>query len=264
MGKVFAVINQKGGVGKTTTVFNMAAELTNRGYKVLAMDIDPQANLTSYMGYDENEVDTKFTIAEIFNLLIQGAQIKNLNQYILKRNKIDLIPSSIVLAKVETAMMLSVAREYLLKKIVTPLRDSYDYILIDCPPTLGLLVINILTAADEVIIPIKAAKMNVNGFEGLLNIIEMIKQVTNPKLYISGVLITMFDPRFNAAKRVVEYLQEFCPQYNISIYKTRIGNSTMADLAFDDKKTLAEYDSRAILAKQYFSFTEEVLKIGKE
>ncbi len=264
MGKVYAVINQKGGVGKTTTVFNMGAEIAKRGYKVLLMDMDPQANLTSYMGYDEDELDVESTIVGLLRSMVEGNPVQDIKQYILKRGNVDLIPSSIMLSSLEIPMVGTVAREYLTKKMLTALRDNYDYIIIDSPPTLGLFVINILTAADEVIIPIKASKMSINGFKSLLDSIGMIKKNTNTNLYITGVLVTMFNPRLNAAKATLECLEQLCSKYNISIFKSKIGNSTQADMAFDEKKTIEELDCNSVLAKQYAGFVNEVIEYGKK
>ncbi|MFV0518570.1 MAG: ParA family protein [Aminipila sp.] len=270
MCKVFAVINQKGGVGKTTTTFNMGAEIANKGNKVLLMDMDPQGSLTTSMGFIAYDIEN--TIGKVFEYIIRSERASNIrrgetgvniNDYILTRDNLDLIPSNLTLSVADISIVTATAREYILKKIIMQLKDSYDYIIIDCPPTLGMLVVNVLTAADSIIVPIKASEMDAKGFETLLDTVELIRMQTNPNLQIDGVLMTMFDNRLKEAREVLESLYNFCSQYGIRIYNSKIGTSTKASRAFRERKTLAEFDKGSSLATGYSDFVLEVLENGK-
>ena len=254
---VYAIINQKGGVGKTTTAFNLATELANQGKKVLCMDMDPQGNLTTAMGFKASEIDNN--IGKIFELLIKREPMPILKDYILSRGNVDLIGSNLTLSVADISIVTATAREYILKKIIAQLKDQYDYIIIDCPPTLGMLVVNILTAADSIIIPIGASEMDTQGFEPLLDTIEMIRMETNPNLTIKGVLLTMYTPRLVECREVLDSLTELCPQYGVKIFNTKIGSSTKAARAFRARKTLAEYEIDSALSVAYRAFVQEVM-----
>lgn len=262
MGKVYAVINQKGGVGKTTTVFNMAAEIANRGNKVLVMDMDPQGSLTTSMGFIPHELEN--TIGGIFGALIRREPMPNLESYIVSRGSIDLIPANLTLSVADISIVTATAREYILKKIISPLKGIYDHIIIDCPPTLGMLVVNVLTAADSIVVPIKASEMDAKGFESLLDTVEMIRMETNPKLHIEGVLLTMFDARLLEARAVLQSLSEFCPSCGIKMFDAKIGTSTKASGAFRERKTIAEFDNKSSLTGSYSDFVTEVLTDGNQ
>ncbi len=255
---VFAIINQKGGVGKTTTAFNMATELANQGKKVLCMDMDPQGNLTTAMGFKSSEIENN--IGKIFQILIRREPMPDLDDYILSRGKVHLIGSNLTLSVADISIVTATAREYILKKIIAQVKQQYDYIIIDCPPTLGMLVVNILTAADSIIIPIGASEMDAQGLEPLLDTIEMIRLETNPNLTIKGVLVTMYRARFVECREALDSLYEICPQYGVKIFETKIGDSTTVGRAFRKRKTLAEYDENSSLALEYKDFVQEVLK----
>lgn len=259
MSKVYAIINQKGGVAKTTTVLNTASEIANQGKKVLVMDMDPQGSLTTSMGYVPPDIEN--TIGKIFETLIRREPMPDLKEFILPRGSVDLIPSNLTLSIADISIgSVLTAREYILKKIINVLKENYDYIFIDCPPTLGLLVVNVLTAADSIIVPIKASEMDAKGFESLLTTVQMIKMETNPSLQIEGVLMTMFDGRLLEAREVLESLNEFCEQFGIKIFNSKIGTSTKASRAFRERKTLSEYDKDCGLAQNYKDFVAEVME----
>lgn len=261
MGQVYAVINQKGGVGKTTTVFNMAAELANNDKKVLVMDMDPQGSLTTSMGFVSSDIEN--TIGKVFETLIRREPMPDLGSYIISRGKLDLIPSNLTLSVADISIVTATAREYILKKIILQIKDQYDYIIIDCPPTLGMLVVNVLTAADSIIVPIKASEMDAKGFESLLDTVQMIKMETNPMLRIEGVLITMFNKRFKEAQQVLASLNQFCSELDIKIFDSKIATSTKVSEAFRGRKTLAEIDKNSNLANSYKNFVMEVLADGR-
>lgn len=257
MAKVYAVINQKGGVGKTTTTFNMGAEIANQGYKVLLMDMDPQGSLTISMGFDAPMIEK--TISGLFEAVIRREPLPEISDYILKRENLELVPSNLSLSAADTSIVQATAREYILKKIIAKVKDDYDYIIIDCPPTLGMLVVNVLTAAEALIVPIKASEMDAKGFETLLDTVLMIKQETNPNLYIKGVLMTMFDKRLIEARETLSSLSNLCPEYGIKIFESKIEPSTKASGAFRERKTLEEYSKDSKLAISYKNFVTEVL-----
>ncbi len=261
MGKVFAVINQKGGVGKTTTVFNMAAEIANNGNKVLVMDMDSQGSLTTSMGFVSSDIEN--TIGKVFETLIRREPMPNLQEYIISRDNVDLIPSNLTLSVADISIVTATAREYLLKKIIMQIKEQYDYIIIDCPPTLGMLVVNVLTAADSIIVPIKASEMDAKGFESLLDTVQMIKMETNPTLQIEGVLMTMFDGRLKEAREVLMSLSQFCSELGIKIFESKVGTSTKASRAFRERRTLAEFAKDSNLANSYKNFVMEVLADGR-
>ncbi|WP_324825106.1 ParA family protein [Sinanaerobacter sp. ZZT-01] len=258
MGKVYAIINQKGGVGKTTTVFNMAAEMAEQGKKVLTIDMDPQGSLTTSMGQVPSELE--YTIGDLFMELIDRKPLPDIKDYILSRGKVEYIPANLALSVADASIQrVIVAREYLLKKIIAPLRSLYDYIIIDCPPTLGSLVVNALTASDALIVPIKANDMDTKGFDSLIDTVEMIKIETNPSLKIEGVLLTMFDERLLEARDVLKTLEGSCEYFSIPIYRAKIGTSTKAARAFRQRKTIAEFDINSKISLSYKEFVREVL-----
>ena len=203
MGKVIAVANQKGGVGKTTTTVTLGAKLAKYGYKVLLIDLDSQANLTMYMG-DKQPDEIPVTIADIMLRIINDEDI-SIDKYILKtEEQIDFIPSNIKLSSMEISLVNAMSREYILKMLIDSIKDSYDYILIDCMPSLGMLTINAMVAADSVLIPVQSQYLSAKGLELLLESISKIKKrKLNPQLKIDGILITMYDQNTKFAKNIV-------------------------------------------------------------
>lgn len=206
MTKVYAIAMQKGGVGKTTSVVNMAAYLGNKGYRVLVVDMDPQANATSYLGYDKREVNPS-----VYELLVEEAPFSNLIVH-HKQANVSLLPANPELAGAEVELVHLLARERRLEKALQEASDNFDYILIDCPPSLGLLTVNALTAAqDGVIIPVQCEYLALEGLTQLLDTLDLVRRHLNPQLNIRGLIMTMYDSRTNLSRQVVEEVRTHFP-----------------------------------------------------
>ncbi len=206
MTKIYAVAMQKGGVGKTTSVVNVGAYLTVQGYRVLVIDLDPQANATSNFGFNKHEIDPS-----IYDLLLEQASCEQVTIEHTE-TKVKLLPSSPALAGAEVELVNLMAREYRLSRVLSLVKDSYDYILVDCPPSLGLLTINALAAAqDGVIIPVQCEYLALEGLSQLLETIQLVKRHLNPDLKIRGLIMTMYDSRTNLSRQVVEEVRDHFP-----------------------------------------------------
>lgn len=203
MGKIIAIANQKGGVGKTTTTINLAASLANEGKKVLIIDADPQANATSGYGIDPREMSSS-----IYECLVDGYPVKG-SQVATCVKWLDLVGSRIDLAGAELELINKPDRERVLASLLADIRDDYDYIIIDCSPSLGLITVNALTAADSVIIPVQAEYFALEGISKLMNTIRIIKSRLNPSLQIEGFLLTMYDARLRLANQIYEELKSY-------------------------------------------------------
>ena len=259
MGKIIAVTNQKGGVGKTTSTFNIAAGLSTAGKKVLVVDMDPQAHLTSAMGYIPEQIEE--TIADAFEALIRVDPIakNDIEELIIRRNDMDLLPANISLSPIDVAIVTATAREYLLREILTFIRSNYDYILIDCPPSLGMLAINALTAADTAIVPIKAQFLDLKGFYPLKNSIELVQRKTNRNLKIQGVFLTAYDKRLKESQETLRDTVKICEDETIELLNTKISASTDAGAASRRGKNIFEYKPDCKVAEEYSSLVEEIL-----
>jgi chromosome partitioning protein len=258
MAKIIAIANQKGGVGKTTTAVNMAAALVQQGQRVLCIDLDPQGNLSSYLGLD---YDMEEPVKSIGDLLLAKAQGRpaNIGEAILENHEgIDFVPSHISLAVVETQIQSAVCREQLLKSILQlpALHDAYDHILIDCLPSLGILLTNALTAADSVLIPVQAQKFALDGLSNLNDIISQVRDLLNPTLSIEGVLLTMYD-NTQMSKAVEAQLQEY---YGDKLYQARISKSVQASMS-TAKTTSLVADPRSKLGGEYRQVVAEMLNL---
>jgi len=251
MGDVIAVANQKGGVGKTTTNINLSACLAQAGCRVLTVDIDPQGNSTSGLGIDKKL--TKFTTYDVLlgQCYLQQAiiptAVKNL----------DIIPSNIDLAGAEIELVDFERREYLLKDALNEVRYIYDYILIDCPPSLSMLTINAMTAADSVLVPIQCEYYALEGLSQLLFSIDLVQRKLNPELIIEGVVFTMFDARTNLSLEVVEHVKEHLVGKNI--YKSVIPRNVRLSEAPSHGLPITVYDSRSKGAESYTLLAQEVI-----
>ena len=213
MGRVIAIANQKGGVGNTTTAINLSASLASMNKKVLALDMDPQGNMTSGLGVDKDEVGKT-----IYDLIIGNAQI---NECIFKDalENLDILSSNINLSAAEIELIGVENKEYILRSEVEKIKDKYDFIVIDCPPALSMLTINAMTTADSVIVPIQCEYYALEGLSQLIHTIELVQERLNPKLEIEGVVFTMYDARTNLSLQVVENVKD---NLNQNIYKTII------------------------------------------
>ncbi|MEL4307377.1 ParA family protein [Joostella sp. CR20] len=255
MGKVIAVANQKGGVGKTTTSVNLAASLGVLEKKVLLIDADPQANATSGLGIDVESVE-----GGTYQLLEHSVTAE---ETIIKTDSpnVDLIPAHIDLVAIEIELVDKDAREYMMAKAIEKLKDSYDYILIDCAPSLGLLTLNALTASDSVIIPIQCEYFALEGLGKLLNTIKSVQKIHNPNLDIEGLLLTMYDSRLRLSNQVVEEVQK---HFSEMVFDTIIQRNVRLSEAPSYGETIINYDATSKGATNYLSLAHEVIKKNKQ
>lgn len=253
MGRVIAVANQKGGVGKTTTVINLAAYLADSGKRVLAIDIDPQGNTTTGLGIEKSVVDTC-----IYDVLVGDAPVKEA----LTPTEVvglHLIPATMDLAGAEIELSSVSDRESLLKSRIDPIRDRYDYVFIDCPPSLGLLTLNALTAADAVMIPIQCEFFALEGLSQLLATIDLVAKRLNSHLLLEGVVLTMFDGRTNLAGQVAEEVRR---HFTDKVYKAVIPRAVRLSEAPSHGQPILRYDPKSRGAEGYRQLAEEVLAHG--
>jgi chromosome partitioning protein len=255
MGKVIAIANQKGGVGKTTTAINLGASLAVLEKKVLIIDADPQANATSGSGFDIKKVKTS-----IYECLIEDADP---NKIILNSEigHLDLIPSHIDLVGAEIEMLNMNEREYMLKNVIEQVNDHYDYVLIDCSPSLGLITVNALTAADSVIIPVQCEYFALEGLGKLLNTINIIQRGLNPDLEIEGFLLTMYDSRLRLSNQVVEEVRKHFQQM---VFDTIIQRNIKLSEAPSFGKPAVLYDAESRGAVSYLNLAREILQKNEE
>jgi chromosome partitioning protein len=251
MGRIIAIANQKGGVGKTTTAINLSSCLAIAEKKVLLIDIDPQANATSGLGLGLEESDPS-----VYELLLEN--IKS-GEVISETHVpfLDIIPSNIQLVGSEIELINTDNRENILKKKLGNIRDYYEYIFIDCPPSLGLLTINALTAADTVLIPIQCEYYALEGLSQLLNTIHLVQKNLNKNLAIEGVLLTMFDNRLNLSQQVAEEVREY---FKDKVYKTIIKRNVRLGEAPSFGKPIIMYDAVSVGSQNYISLAEEIIK----
>lgn len=256
MGKAIAIFNQKGGVGKTTTNINLAACLALKGKKVLIVDIDPQGNTTTGMGITKKGLDNTS-----YELLVDSSV--NPQKVIMHTNveNLDIIPASVNLAGAELEMVQVEGRERQLKKALDKVKSKYDYIFIDCPPSLGLLTINSLTAVDSVLIPIQCEFYALEGVSQLMSTIELVKKGFNPNLQIQGVILSMFDGRINLSIQVVEEVKKY---FKNKVYTTVIPRNVRLAEAPSYGMPITEYDPASKGAEAYREFAEEFLELEEE
>ena len=255
MGKIISFSNQKGGVGKTTTCVNMGAYLAKAGKKVLLVDLDPQGNATTGLGFEKASIKSS-----VYNAMIENV---NLNNCIVNSNipNLDLLPSSIDLAGAEVELVYIKQREYVLSSILKPIQNVYDFILIDCPPSLGLLTINALTAADSCIIPIQSEYYALEGLSQLLNSIKLVTKHLNPKLKIEGVVLTMYDNRALISRQIAEEIRRF---FKAKVYGVIIPRNIRVSEAPSHGVPVMLHDAKCSGARAYQALTEEFLNRQEE
>ena len=255
MGRIIAVANQKGGVGKTTTSINLSACLAALGKKVLAIDMDPQGNMTSGLGIDKNEVEYS-----VYDLILGETAIE---QVICKEalENLDVIPSNINLSAAEIEFIGVEEKEYIIHNEVEKVRDNYDFVIIDCPPSLNTLTINAMTTADSILVPIQCEYYALEGLSQLIHTIELVKERLNPNLGIEGVVFTMYDARTNLSLQVVENVKD---NLNQTIYKTIIPRNIRLAEAPSHGLPINLYDPKSAGAESYMLLAEEVINKGEE
>ena len=253
MGKVISVANQKGGVGKTTTTINLSTMLAKKGKKVLLIDADPQGNATSGVGAEK---DVEFST---YDILVGDTEMADAVEKTVIKNLL-VCPSNINLAGAEVELVSMMSREQRLKEKLENIKEHFDYILIDCPPSLGLITLNAFTASDSVLIPVQCEYYALEGLGQLLNTINLVKKHLNKNIEIEGALLTMYDARTNLSNQVVKEVKKY---FNDKVYKTVIPRNVRLSEAPSYGMPITEYDPRSKGAKMYEKFTKEFLKINE-
>ena len=254
MTKVISLVNQKGGVGKTTTAVNLATILAQRGKKILLIDADPQGNASSGLGLDKKiELST-------YDILVNETELKDVIQDTIVKN-LKLCPSNMSLAGAEVELVSMMSREHRLKEKLDIIKDEYDYIFIDCPPSLGLITLNAFTTSDSVLIPVQCEYFALEGLGQLLNTINLVKKHLNKEIYIEGALLTMFDARTNLSNQVVKEVKKY---FDDKVYKTVIPRNVRLSEAPSYGMPITQYDARSKGAKSYVKFAREFLKNNNE
>ena len=254
MGRIIAIANQKGGVGKTTTSINLAASIAEMGKRVLAIDLDPQGNMTSGLGVDKNEVENT-----VYELMLDECSINESIQDTVVKG-LRLIPSNVNLAGAEIELLGINDKEYILKTAVDYIRDDYDFIVIDCPPSLNMLTVNAMTTADTVLVPIQCEYYALEGLSQLMHTIELVQDRLNPKLEMEGVVFTMYDARTNLSLQVVENVKD---NLNQNIYKTIIPRNVRLAEAPSYGLPINLYDPKSKGTESYMLLAEEVINKGE-
>ena len=255
MGRIIAIANQKGGVGKTTTAINLSACLAEVGQKVLTIDLDPQGNTTSGLGIEKNAVENT-----VYELILGENEI---NEVILKTafENLSVIASNVNLAAAEIELIGIQEKEYILKRAVDEVKDNYDFVIIDCPPSLNMLTINAMTTADTVLVPIQCEYYALEGLSQLLHTVNLVKKRLNPELEMEGVVFTMYDARTNLSLQVVENVKSNLKQ---TIYKTIIPRNVRLAEAPSHGLPINVYDSKSAGAESYRLLAQEVIHRGED
>ncbi len=255
--KTIAIANQKGGVGKTTTAFSLGVALANNDKKVLVVDADPQANLTTYMGFDEEKVEE--TLSTLIDRYIDDREIRAEKAILHNKEGVDLIPSNLNLSVTGENLANAMSREYAMKNCLSELRSIYDYIIIDCMPSLNMVTMNALATADEVIIPVQSQYLSAKGMGNLINIVAKVKKHLNQELKVGGILLTLVDNRTKLPSTIKQEIQE---QYGdiVKLYDTQIPYAIKTAESTSKGKSIFNYDKNSKVAQAYTNFAMEVLK----
>ena len=251
MGKIIAIANQKGGVGKTTTSINLSACIAEKGKKVLVIDIDPQGNTTSGYGIEKNELENTIYELMLGECSIEDCIIKDVI------NNVSILPSNVNLAAAEIELIGVERKEYILKNEVDWIKDRYDFIIIDCPPSLSMLTVNAMTTADSVLVPIQCEYYALEGLSQLIHTVNLVKERLNPDLEMEGVVFTMYDSRTNLSSQVVENVKSNLKQ---KIYKTVIPRNIRLAEAPSHGEPINLYDPKSAGAESYLALADEVIK----
>ena len=254
---ILAVSNQKGGTGKTTTCENLGIGLAQEGKKVLLVDTDPQASLTVALGYPRPD-DLPFTLSDAMEKIMTEQPIAPGEGLLHHPEGVDLMPANIMLSGLEVSLVNAMNREKILKQYLDTVRREYDFILLDCMPSLGMLTVNALAAADQVLIPVQAQYLSAKGLEQLLQTISKVRRQINPKLKIEGILLTMVDSRTNYAKEISALIREAYGN-NIKVFSTDIPRSVRAAEISAEGKSIFQHDPKGKVAEAYRILTKEVL-----
>ena len=260
--EVIAIANQKGGVGKTTTTFNLGVALAHAGKRVLLVDSDPQGDLTTYMGIHDPD-NIPVTLSTLMERSIKDEDI-NSKESLLKHDEgIDLIPSNLELSSMEVSLVNAMSREFTLKNCLADIKDKYDYVLIDCMPSLGMITINALACADKVIIPVQSEFLAVKGMSHLMNTVLKVRKQINPNLKVGGILLTMVDGRTNLSKDIANELKSTYGTV-FKLYDTQIPRGVKAAESSRMGESVLSYDSSSKVAQSYLNFAKEVLNYERK
>jgi chromosome partitioning protein len=261
MCKVIGILNQKGGVAKTSTCRNLATVLKNEGYKVLAVDCDNQGSLTDCFGI-ENADDLKISLYNLMmTVILEKDEFPMKEEYIVTKEGIDVIPANTLLSDIDINLVSAMSREYILKIILDEVKDTYDYVLLDSMPSLGLMTLNVLASCDSVLIPVTPEYLSAKGLELLLKTIFKVKKRINKKIEFEGILLTMFDERTNLSKEIENMIRESYGM-NINVFDTRIPRSVKVGEANARSKSIVDYMPSNKAAVGYKNFTYELLNLG--